>query len=66
MVISIGSNIFDSPWGGGNKFALSLTKYFRLILKISLIIEHTFAKITPNKYVQKEIKVTENLKHYHM
>ena len=27
MKISIGSNIIDGPWGGGNQFAISLSRY---------------------------------------
>ena len=27
--ISIGSNIIDGPWGGGNQFAISLTEYLK-------------------------------------
>lgn len=29
MLISIGANIFDSPWGGGNKFAIILAEYLK-------------------------------------
>lgn len=27
--LAIGSNIFDGPWGGGNQFAVCLTKYLK-------------------------------------
>ena len=29
MKISIGSNIIEGPWGGGNQFALSLSRYLK-------------------------------------
>ena len=29
MKISIGTNIKDGPWGGGNLFAINLTNYLR-------------------------------------
>jgi hypothetical protein len=29
MKISIGSNIIKGPWGGGNRFAISLSAYLK-------------------------------------
>ena len=29
MKISIGTNIKDGPWGGGNLFAINLTKFLK-------------------------------------
>ena len=33
MKISIGSKIFDGPWGGGNLFVINLKNYLMSVMK---------------------------------